>query len=173
MRPGLAAVIEDREDSVLMRYFDASALVKRYLREKGSAEVRRLLASDAPATSRLSQVEVASALVRRAREGAYTAADRDRALAALDKDFPAILVVETHLGRSPNGTQKLLLRHELRAGDAIQLASGLFLQEQLSERVPFVAFDSRLGEAAHREGLGKASRTDRWAKAASKRSATA
>ncbi len=46
-----------------MRYFDASALVKRYLREKGSAEVRRLLASDTPATSRLSQVEVASALV--------------------------------------------------------------------------------------------------------------
>ena len=138
-----------------MRYFDASALVKRYLLEKGSAEVRRLLSSDTPATSRLSQVEVASALVRRAREGAYPVADRDRALAALDKDFSAILVVELTM-QIAEQARALLLRHELRAGDAIQLASGLFLQEQLGERIPFIAFDSRLGEAARREGLGKA-----------------
>ena len=44
-----------------MRYFDASALVKRYVREEGSAKVRRLISSDTPATSRLSEVEVASA----------------------------------------------------------------------------------------------------------------
>ena len=48
-----------------MRYFDASALAKRYVREKGSLKVRRLLASDVPATSRLSAVEIASALMRR------------------------------------------------------------------------------------------------------------
>ena len=138
-----------------MRYFDASALVKRYLREQGSAEVRRLLSSDTPATSRLSQVEIASALVRRAREGAYPVADRDRALAALDKDFGSILVVEL-TPQIAEQARQLLLRHELRAGDAIHLASGLFLQEQLSEPVPFIAFDSRLGEAARREGLAKA-----------------
>jgi predicted nucleic acid-binding protein len=138
-----------------MRYFDASALVKRYLREQGSAEVRRLLSSDTPATSRLSQVEIASALMRRAREGAYPATDRDRALAALEKDFASILVVEL-TPQIAAQAQQLLLRHELRAGDAIQLASGLFLQEQLSEPVPFVAFDGRLGEAARREGLAKA-----------------
>ena len=57
-----------------MRYFDASALVKRYVRETGSTTVRRLLTLDAPVTSRLSEVEVASALVRRAREGAFTTA---------------------------------------------------------------------------------------------------
>jgi predicted nucleic acid-binding protein len=42
------------------RYFDASALVKRYVQETGSVAVRQLLASGIIATSRLSEVEVAS-----------------------------------------------------------------------------------------------------------------
>jgi len=135
-----------------MRYFDASALMKRYVREKGSMKVRRLISSDTPATSRLSEVEVASALERRAREGAFSAAERDRALAALDTDLPAIVVVEL----TPEITAKartLLRRHSLRAGDAIQLASCLYLQEQLGEAIAMVAFDDRLTAAARREGL--------------------
>jgi predicted nucleic acid-binding protein len=62
------------------RYFDASALVKRYVRETGSVVVRRLLATGIAATSRLSEVEVASGIVRRAREGAFTAPRRDVAM---------------------------------------------------------------------------------------------
>lgn len=138
-----------------MRYFDASALVKRYVRERSSVKVRRLLLSDVPATSRLSEVEVASALIRRTREGAFSVAERDRALAALETDFPAILVVEL----TPEVTTRartLLQRYPLRAGDAIQLASCLYLQEQLGEEVALVAFDGRLTEAARREGLSAA-----------------
>jgi predicted nucleic acid-binding protein len=135
-----------------MRYFDASALVKRYVREPGTARVTRLIASGAPATSRLSEVEVASAVGRRAREGAFSVTERDRALAALERDLAAILVVEL----TPDITARaraLLLRHELRAGDAIQLASCLYLQEQFGEEVPFIAFDERLTGAARGEGL--------------------
>lgn len=138
-----------------MRYFDASALVKRYVREAGSAKVRRLISSDVPATSRLSEVEVASALVRRAREGAFSTAERDRALAALERDLPAIVVVEL----TPEVSAKartLLQRHPLRASDAIQLASCLYLQEQLGEDLAIVAFDSRLSEAARHEGVSAA-----------------
>jgi uncharacterized protein len=47
----------------------------------------------------------------------------------------------------------LLQRHPLRAGDAIQLASCLYLQEQLGEQMPIVAFDDRLVAAARLEGL--------------------
>jgi hypothetical protein len=39
------------------------------------------------------------------------------------------------------------------AGDAIQLASCLYLQRELREAVPFVAFDQRLADAARAEGL--------------------
>ncbi len=114
--------------------------------------MRRLLAADVVATSRLSEVEVASALIRRARDGAFSARERDRALAALAAEVAAIHVVEL----VPEVTTKargLLLRHPLRAGDAIQLASCVFLQQELGESIPFVVFDARLRTAARIEGL--------------------
>ncbi|HJN43978.1 MAG: type II toxin-antitoxin system VapC family toxin [Vicinamibacterales bacterium] len=135
-----------------MRYFDASALVKRYVREKGSSAVRRLLSSVVPVTSRLSEVEVASALIRRAREGAFTIEERDRALTAFASDLEAMLLVEITEDVTAAATG-LLQRHRLCAGDAIQLASCMFLQEQVDEPVPFVAFDRRLTDAARLEGL--------------------
>ena len=135
-----------------MRYFDASALVKRYLREKGSVRVRRLIVSDTPATSRLSEVEVVSALERRSREGAFSPAERDRALAAFTIDLRAIVVVELTADISASA-RTLLRRHSLRAGGAIQLASCLYLQEQLAEPIAMVGFDDRLSAAARVEGL--------------------
>lgn len=135
-----------------MRYFDASALVKRYVREKGSVKVRRLLAPDVSATSRLSAVEITSALMRRARERAFTDAERDRALAALEKDMSSLLVVEL----TPDvvkRAQTLLQRRPLRSGDAIQLASCLYLQAELGEPVTIVIFDARLADVARLEGL--------------------
>ena len=138
-----------------MRYFDASALVKRYVRETGSVKVRRLLASDTPATSRLSEIEVAAALERRSREGSFSAAERDRALAAFAIDLRAIVVVELTPDISARA-RALLRRHPLRAGDAIQLASCLYLQEQLAEPVALVGFDDRLAAAARLEGVVEA-----------------
>jgi predicted nucleic acid-binding protein len=134
------------------RYFDASALTKRYVREPGSVTVRRLLALGGAATSRLSEVEVASAFARRVRDGSVSAAERDRALAALTADLTAMLVVEV----TPDLTAQartLLERHPLRASDALQLASCLYVQAQMGDRVPLVAFDDRLIEAARHEGV--------------------
>jgi len=137
-----------------IRYFDASALVKRYVDEAPAEEgerVRRLLRQGLPATSRFSEIEVASALARRCREGSISAADRHRAAAALAADFAALNVVEL----SPEVTAlagRLLARHPLRAGDALQLASALLLSRRSSGRVEWVACDQRLAEAAAREG---------------------
>jgi hypothetical protein len=44
--------------SVLIRYFDAGALAKRYLQEAGSASVRRQLKIGGIAASRLSVIEM-------------------------------------------------------------------------------------------------------------------
>lgn len=49
--------------------------------------------------------------------------------------------------------QALLLRHALRSGDAVQLASSLYLQREIGERILFAAFDDRLNSAARAEGL--------------------
>ena len=138
-----------------MRYVDASALVKRYVREAGSAKVNRLLRESLAATSRLTSVEVASALIRRARAGDLSQDDCDRALRALASDMSFLLVVEL----TPDVAQRaegLLRTHSLRAGDATQLASALFLQDELAESVTLMAFDDRLVTAARLEGLALA-----------------
>lgn len=133
-----------------MRYFDASALAKRYVREKGSVKIRRLLSSELAATSRYSAVEIASALARRTREGAVSHEDRERTLAALRTDLSAMLIVELTV-EVVNRAQELLQRHPLRAGDAVQLASCLHLREELEDAVSLVAFDERLVAAARKE----------------------
>jgi len=114
--------------------------------------VARWLAAGAAATARLSAVEVASALARRCREGSFSQAERDRALAALEVDFSALRAVELS---TPVVLEAriLLVRHPLRAGDAIQLSSALLLRRELNEPITFVAYDDRLKAAAKAEGL--------------------
>jgi predicted nucleic acid-binding protein len=126
--------------------------VKRYVAEGGSGSVARLLAAGDAATSRLSEVEVVSALTRRAREGDIASADADRAIAALVDDLSALLIVEL-LPEVTAVARSLLRRHTLRTADTIQLGSCLYLAEQLGERIPFVAFDARVRAAARAERL--------------------
>ena len=135
-----------------MRYFDASALAKRYVQESGSASVRQQLRTGRIATSRLSAIEVASALARRQREGAFTTTERDRALNRLNADLAAWILVELTPDLASDA-QQLLIRHGLRSGDAVQLASCLYLQNETRERISFAAFDDRLTKAARAEGL--------------------
>ncbi len=135
-----------------LAYFDASALVKRYVAEPGSDRVRRLLARNLAATCRYSEIEITSALARRCREGDLTAEDRDRALSTLRQDLRSLLVVEL-TATSGRRCAPLLRRHPLRAGDALQLASCLELGAQLGLPLLFVGFDQRLNEAARAEGL--------------------
>jgi len=135
-----------------MLYFDASALAKRYVSEPETPSVRRLLGRGVPATSRLSEVEVASALGRRCREGTVSADDRDRALARLREDIGSMYVVELS-AEIAAAARALLLRHPLRASDAIQLASCLHLAEQLGAPAELVGYDVPLVTAARSEGI--------------------
>ena len=136
----------------MIAYFDASALVKRYVEEEHSPEVLRWLEESTPAVCRLSEVEIVSALARRCRERAVSRPERDRALAALHEDLQAFHVVEL----SPevvSTASELLLRHPLRATDAIQLGSALMLRRRLRAAVAFATFDEHLAAASQAEGL--------------------
>jgi predicted nucleic acid-binding protein len=136
----------------LIGYFDASALVKRYVEEPESPAVRRLLEESLVCTSRLSEVEVSAALVRRTREGSLSQPERDRALSALSEDMRSFYVVE-FFPEIAKAARRLLLRHTLRASDAVQLASSTHVKEAAVDGVLFVAFDRRLNDAAFEEGL--------------------
>src|SRR5262249_20576371 len=138
--------------SWVIRYFDSSAIVKRYVREGGSKLVRRLLKAVPPATSRYSEVEVTSAVARRCREGVLSMAARGDVLTAFAADLAAFHLIEL-TDETAALARALLLRHSLRAGDAVQLASCLVLQQALRSPLSIVAFDSRLREAAASERL--------------------
>ena len=136
-----------------MRFFDASAVVKRYVREPGSARVKRLLAGREVAISRLSEVEVVSAFARLARENAISITQRDRAFAAFATDLTAWHVVEITSGVTTTAL-RLLLRHPLRSGDAVQVAAALELQAGLGQPLEgFVTYDRRVIDAARAEQL--------------------
>lgn len=136
-----------------MRFFDASALVKRYVQEPQSTRVRRLLRAGNVAVCRLSEVEVISAFARLAREAAISPAERDRAAAAFVADIPAWTVVEITPGVARTA-RRLLLQHTLRSGDAVQLGAALLLQEATGRPLQeFVAYDRRLLHAAQAEQL--------------------
>lgn len=136
-----------------MRFFDASALVKRYVREAESAQVRRLLRAGDVAICRLSEVEVVSALARLTREKVISISQRDRAAAAFVADVASWYIVEvtTDVVRT---ARRLLLQHSLRSGDALQLAAALHLQSGIGVALAaFVAYDLRLLDAARAEQL--------------------
>jgi predicted nucleic acid-binding protein len=118
----------------LIGYFDASALVKRYVEENHSREVADLLSTTIAVTCRLSESEIASAL------------------AAMQRDLASLWVVEISPDVSAAAC-RLLMRHKLRAGDALQLASALVLAHRSNLEIKFICFDQSLNKAAVQEGI--------------------
>ena len=75
-------------------FLDSSALVKAYRREQGTQRVVDLLNGHDPLViSQLAQVEVSSAIVRRARATAIADADIVVVLAQLDRDIADLFVI--------------------------------------------------------------------------------
>ncbi|MCI0490278.1 MAG: type II toxin-antitoxin system VapC family toxin [Blastocatellia bacterium] len=141
-------------------YADSSVLVKRHVNETGSAWFRVLVdpsAGNEIITSRVSLVEVYSALNRRARESLLSKEDYRQ----IADDFAAISSAEYALMEFTEAVAErsrlLLERHTLRAYDAIQLASASLadgaLQASGLPSLTFLAADDRLLNAATAEGI--------------------
>jgi len=136
----------------LIRYYDSSALVKRYVREERSTRVRRLLRAGLAATARLSVVEMVSAFARRAREGDLARVDLDRVVDLVRRDADRLVLVELSQAVAARASD-LLLAHPLRAADAVQLASCILLREEADRDVRLTTYDRALASAAAAEGI--------------------
>jgi len=136
----------------MIYFLDTSVLVKRYLTEPGSAEVRSLFRRKRPiAVARIASAELAAAVARQHSEGAVTETTRDAILARLNRDFAQMTVVEVRaamLSRVP----ALVVRWPLRGYDAVQLAAALTLQAS-GVSTTFWSSDANLVAAALGEGL--------------------
>lgn len=136
----------------MIYFLDTSALVKRYVTEPGSADVRSLFRRRRPiAVARIASAELAAAVARQHREGVVTATTRDAIWARLNRDFAQMTVVEVRaamLSRVP----ALVVRWPLRGYDAVQLAAALTLQAT-GISTTFWSSDGNLVAAALGEGL--------------------
>ena len=136
-----------------MIYLDTSALVKRFINEKGSPLVQSLvLGRDAVATAKIAYAEIFAGLTRKLREGNLSKTQYSVACREFESDWLAYVRVELHdevlaLARD------LIQRHPLKGFDAVHLASALRLKIALGEEMRFAAADKNLLKAAQAELL--------------------
>ena len=141
-------------------FLDSSALVKRYVTEKGSVWLQQLAEPESGHTlivARISWAELLSALARLQREYALSPADINDALTTLSYDWATQYQVVEIDAAVINLAGELLFDHPLRAYDSVQLASALQLRPAFADAPEgsyvFLAADERLLSAARAEGL--------------------
>ncbi|MCK6586509.1 MAG: type II toxin-antitoxin system VapC family toxin [Polyangiaceae bacterium] len=134
----------------MIYFLDASALVKRYVREEGYNAVRPLFRRRV-AASAISAVEVPAALARRAREGDLPKAGVPALIEQVVADMSEMIVVEVRRS-ALDLARSLVSKHPLRAYDAVQLACALLLSARAATAITFVCADLRLSDAAAAEG---------------------
>lgn len=135
----------------MIRFLDSSAIVSAY--EVGRGRIGRdVLLSGRIAVSRLAEVETVSAFARTTREKSLTVTERDAAISVFLGDLGHWDVIEL-VPEVVAGARDLVIRHALKASDAIQLSSGLFFHSHVAGLNAFVSYDRRLAEAARQEGL--------------------
>ncbi len=137
----------------MVRFWDTSAVIPLLVREPKSAELLSLLRDDEHMIVWwATPVEATSSLARRMREGGLDAREEAQAravLALLARGWSEVQPTD----RVRSAATRLLALHPLRAPDALQLASALVWSEHATEGRGFVCLDSRLRDAARKEGF--------------------
>ncbi len=145
-------------------FFDASAIVKRYVQEPGSIWIRQICDARDNESQKLnrlviaeiSRVEVAAAFAILVRRNEIPRTLGRRAFLEfsneIDEEYRSIRLAPMILRNAAELTQ----RHPLKAYDAVQLAASLAYNESLREfdlTLTFVSGDDKLIQAARAEGL--------------------
>lgn len=141
-------------------FCDSSAIVKRYVNETGSNFVDGLTdlkSGNVILLSRITRVEVTSAIARRLKNASLTTADAQNALAAFQHDLTNNYFTVEITPALLSSAISLATKHALRGYDAVQLAAAL---EANDERIAnaltpltLVSADTELNTAAQAEGL--------------------
>lgn len=138
-------------------FADSSALLKLYADEHGSDAVRKQERATPFVVSGLARADVPAAFWRKVRMGELDAADARLLTAGFEADWYgaeedgvrfALMAVSAPL---LSDAAHLCEIHDLKASDAVQLASALALGPD--EPAGFACFDRRLARAAQAEGL--------------------
>lgn len=135
-------------------FFDTSALVKRYAPEAGTETVDQLVESGDShvVITSLAVVEATSAARRKFNQGTFSERDVEDLLATFYSEalstFEIVPMDEAAMALSFD----LILEHDLRTLDSVQLSSALILEDSYDDLV-FVCSDRELLDVADGCGL--------------------
>jgi uncharacterized protein len=134
-------------------FFDASAVVPLCLAQTSSQMARRhyrTFSRQVVATTTL--IEAASAVYRAVRLGLLAPTRVKSAMERLSQLDKRWTEIELTVGARNLGVA-MLAHYDLRAGDAVQLASALIWCKEQPRNRPFVCFDHRLAASAAQAGF--------------------
>jgi len=136
-----------------MRFWDSSALISLIAEQPGGAALKPLVEAD-PAMALWwgTRVELASGLCRLRRENAIDDDTLARLLNGAERMSGEASVSEPSEPLREEAIH-LVKVHDLRAGDALQLAAALAWADHRPSGMEFVCLDNRLRTAAAREGF--------------------
>ena len=136
-----------------MKYWDASAVIPLLVTESTSASLREAANIDPTIVAWWgTRVECVSALARRARDNRMSTANLAEArqqLGVLTANWSEVQPTD-ELRRM---AERIVSVHSLRSADAVQLAAAMAACDGATANLPFVSLDTRLREAAIREGF--------------------
>jgi predicted nucleic acid-binding protein len=134
-------------------YLDTSALLKRYVEEKGTRELSVIWPSfDVIGTALITQAEIGAALSKAQRlkwiqehsaQMAWEQFLQEWALLTLIDITPLVI----------NRAGDLVWKYPLRGYDAVHLAAALSWQDLVGEEITFATFDRQLWNSVRRSGL--------------------
>ncbi|MCF6149426.1 MAG: type II toxin-antitoxin system VapC family toxin [Candidatus Kuenenia sp.] len=137
----------------MILYLDTSDLVKLYVAEDGSEKVKNFVSTaTVVSTSKVAYAEARAAFARKQKDDGFPLRILRKIVADFNRDWENYFVIEITDGLvqlAGNIAEKYLLR----GGDSIHLASAVNLKNKIRSDVYFSSNDTKLNNAAEKEGI--------------------
>lgn len=137
----------------MILYLDASAIVKRYIREAGSDTVVHWIeTADLVGTSLISRAEGSAAFTKAARMNVLTRSEAESCLYQFRADWPTYIRIQIN-EQITTRADEFAWMLGLRGYDAMHLAAATTWQSALNTQAVMVTFDAALAKASLASGL--------------------
>ncbi|MBM4339764.1 MAG: type II toxin-antitoxin system VapC family toxin [Deltaproteobacteria bacterium] len=134
-------------------YLDTSSLVKLYVEEVGSEEIRNIAQKAAViSTSKVAYAEARSAFARKQKEDGFPLNLLRGVVSDFNRDWDSYYLIEVTDGLI-RVAGDIAEKYLLRGFDSIHLASAIHLKNRIRIDIYFSSHDAKLNQSAEKEGV--------------------
>ncbi len=134
-------------------YLDTSDLVKLYVEEIGSERIKGIVSTATViSTSKVAYAEARAAFARKQKDDGFSHKMLQKVVEDFNGDWESYFVIEVTDGLI-RFAGDIAQKHLLRGFDSIHLASAINLRRKIRSEVYFSSNDTRLNQAAEKEGI--------------------